>query len=320
MESIPSDFFVERADFQVDHDAIGGVRETVFQREQKVPAELMWDAADRHAVLVLARDLEHRPIGTGRLTADHRIGRMAVLPEWRGHGVGSAMLAHLLDAARQRGDSEVTLHSQLHAVPFYQAHGFEAVGEVFEEAGISHQNMRLPVAPAAARDGSPHPRRLESEVIELQSVEDCRRLALQLLQQARHQVWIYTRDLDPEVLHGAEMVAELRRIATSSRRSEVRVLVQDVAAAQQGHSPLLDLAQRLSSRVLIQQPEMEVEGQYPGAFLLNDVGGWLSRPLATRFEGEARLHAPGSHRQWLEHFQRAWDRSRPVSELRAQGL
>ena len=39
------------------------------------------------------------PIGTGRLTPARSIGRMAVLPEGRGRGVGEALLAALRSLA-----------------------------------------------------------------------------------------------------------------------------------------------------------------------------------------------------------------------------
>ena len=45
-------------------------------------------------------------------------------------------------AARERHDREIVLSAQAHAVPFYREHGFEVFGEVYEEAGIPHWDMR----------------------------------------------------------------------------------------------------------------------------------------------------------------------------------
>ena len=70
------------------------------------------------------------------------IGRMAVLKPWRGRGLGSAILEALVGAARARGDQEVVLSAQTHALEFYRLHGFEPRGEVYLEAGIEHQEMR----------------------------------------------------------------------------------------------------------------------------------------------------------------------------------
>jgi predicted GNAT family N-acyltransferase len=65
-----------------------------------------------------------------------------VLKEWRHRGLGGAILQKLMEAAKQRGDREIVLSAQVHAAAFYRLHGFEAFGEVYEEAGIPHQDMR----------------------------------------------------------------------------------------------------------------------------------------------------------------------------------
>ena len=104
-------FRVDAADYAADHDALRAVREAVFVREQGVPLELELDAQDPDCLHVLARDSEGRPIGTGRLTPAHALGRMAVLPEWRRHGVGAAMLAELTRLARAKGWKAIELHA-----------------------------------------------------------------------------------------------------------------------------------------------------------------------------------------------------------------
>jgi predicted GNAT family N-acyltransferase len=118
------------------------IRFRVFVLEQGVPSEIELDEQDPLCVHALAFDDGGAAVGTGRLLPDGHIGRMAVLEERRGHGVGSALLARLIDAARKRGDREILLSAQVHAVDFYRRHGFETVGEVYEEAGIPHRAMR----------------------------------------------------------------------------------------------------------------------------------------------------------------------------------
>jgi predicted GNAT family N-acyltransferase len=126
------------------------IRETVFVAEQGVPTELELDVHDPHCVHALARDEAGRAVGTGRLLPSEahgervvsHVGRMAVLKEWRGQGVGGALLARLVEAARERGDTEVALASQTHAEDFYRAHGFVAEGTEFLDAGIPHRTMR----------------------------------------------------------------------------------------------------------------------------------------------------------------------------------
>lgn len=133
---------VRRASWQTDEALIRAVREAVFVREQGIPAQLEWDNADAGAMHVLALSSVGEPIGTGRLLPSAVIGRMAVLQPYRGQGVGRALLSALLDAARERGDTEVTLSAQTKVIGFYARAGFTPVGEVYLEAGIAHQNMR----------------------------------------------------------------------------------------------------------------------------------------------------------------------------------
>ena len=117
------------------------IRFTVFVEEQGVPFEIELDEYDPLSVHALVFD-QGKPVATGRLLPDGHIGRMAVLKEWRGRGIGALMLTRLIERAKARGDREVVLSAQIHAAPFYAAHGFVAHGEEYMEAGIRHQEMR----------------------------------------------------------------------------------------------------------------------------------------------------------------------------------
>ncbi len=117
------------------------VRHAVFVVEQNIPEELEWDADDAVSAHALALDRDGVPIACGRLLPDGRIGRMAVLSGWRGQGVGAAILSQLIEVARERGDADVRLHAQTHAVAFYAKFGFVAEGDEYLEAGIPHRTM-----------------------------------------------------------------------------------------------------------------------------------------------------------------------------------
>ena len=118
------------------------LRFAIFVGEQNVPPGIELDALDEKSLHAVAYDAEGKPIGTGRLLPEGRIGRMAVVKEWRRRGVGADLLEALIGEARRRGFAEVTLSAQLQAAEFYRAHGFVAEGKVYEEAGILHQAMR----------------------------------------------------------------------------------------------------------------------------------------------------------------------------------
>ena len=117
------------------------VRFEVFVHEQRVPAEIELDDMDAVSLHALAFDGK-AAVGTARLLPDGHVGRMAVLKAWRRRGVGGLLLANLIREAGRRGHGEVWLAAQVHAIPFYERHGFRCEGPEFDEAGIPHRNMR----------------------------------------------------------------------------------------------------------------------------------------------------------------------------------
>ena len=132
---------IELMGWEAAREEASRIRFAVFVEEQGVPQEIEIDDRDAGCIHAIAR-LDGRAVGTGRLLPDAHIGRMAVLRECRGTGVGSRLLESLVEAARQRGDREVVLSAQVHAMPFYARHGFVPSGSVYQEAGIPHRDMR----------------------------------------------------------------------------------------------------------------------------------------------------------------------------------
>ena len=135
-------FRVELGDWAAMRARAEPVRRAVFVEEQRVPAEIELDEFDPVSLHALAFDRGGRVVGTGRLLPDGHIGRMAVLRLSRGKGVGTALLQALMQAAGARGDREVALSAQTHAIPFYRRFGFVAEGEDYDDAGIPHRMMR----------------------------------------------------------------------------------------------------------------------------------------------------------------------------------
>jgi len=137
-----TEFSVRRADWNRDRETLREIRTRVFVEEQNVPPELEWDGLDERCVHMLAT-VNAVAIGTGRLTPDGHIGRMAVLADWRGRGVGKALLENLTNAAIERGDTSCQLNAQLTAIGFYERFGFSAHGDTFMDAGIPHRSMTI---------------------------------------------------------------------------------------------------------------------------------------------------------------------------------
>lgn len=137
-----SKIIVKLVDFTEYYPEIKNIRESVFVAEQQVPLDLEWDGCDDVALHVLAW-VDNQPVATGRLLASGRIGRMAVLKDYRHKGVGSAVLEQLLEEARKRQFSTVYLSAQKNAINFYAKFGFKVTSEEYLDAGIPHYTMHL---------------------------------------------------------------------------------------------------------------------------------------------------------------------------------
>jgi len=313
--ALTSDFRVEPADYRTDFQDLRRVREPVFVVEQQVPIEMEWDALDPICQHVVARDNENHPIGTGRLTPQRKIGRLAVLPEWRGRGVGEALLVALIDAARVQRWPEVELSAQVGAIGFYEKYGFVRDGDEFDEVGtgIRHQMMRLQLVPFEERPPSAPLLVLNA----VESFEDALRAAASVIANSRRDLCVFSRDLDYGLLSAPVVMDALRGYATSGVGASVRVLVLDPLIPPQLNHPWLTLAQRLSSVFQFRACEEPQDRQYPSAFVVGDRGGLYFRPIGGRIEGETSEASPARAQQLRQSFDRMWERARPCTEYRA---
>lgn len=129
------------------------LRRDVFIHEQQVPEAEEMDGLDGDCLHVLARTedgtAEGAPVGTARLRLGQdgraKIQRVAVARHCRGTGLGRRLMAHVLAEAAARGARQAVLGAQLHALGFYESLGFVAEGPEFDDAGIAHRMMVLPL-------------------------------------------------------------------------------------------------------------------------------------------------------------------------------
>jgi predicted GNAT family N-acyltransferase len=135
-------FTVRATTWRDDQAALQSVRTAVFVVEQKIDPREEFDDVDLICDHILAVDELGIPIGTGRVDERGKIGRMAVLADWRKSGVGRALLRKALDLARLKDHKRVYLHAQVAARGFYEREGFVPYGDRFDEAGIEHLAMQ----------------------------------------------------------------------------------------------------------------------------------------------------------------------------------
>lgn len=310
-------FTVSVADWTSDLPDLREIREQVFIIEQNVPAVAEWDDVDAQSLHVIARDGEGRPIGTGRLTPQNTIGRVAVIATWRGRGVGDALMQALLAAARERGAARVELHSQTHAKRFYERLGFVAFGAEYLECFIRHQSMGIDLRVESTSAQPPGPTNEDPKILRVRSRDELIDAHWRLLAAARCEVAIISHDLDPGVLDEPDVLVELRRIALSGRRARIRILVHQPSTRA---SNLVALAQRLPTTIAIRSPVEEEDRALNLGLILTDTNGYLQRNNAQRVDGHGSLDAAGRQRPLLTRFDAMWERAEPCAELRVLSI
>ncbi|MEE8378893.1 MAG: GNAT family N-acetyltransferase [Gammaproteobacteria bacterium] len=117
------------------------IRYAVFVDEQGISENIEIDDKDIECVHVVIMHADGFPVATARMDASGKIGRMAVLAEWRNKNLGRALLNTLLQLAKDRDLQQVHCHAQQQVSEFYEKAGFNPIDTPFNEAGIVHLKM-----------------------------------------------------------------------------------------------------------------------------------------------------------------------------------
>jgi predicted GNAT family N-acyltransferase len=139
------EFYIKQVTWATHETQLRLIREQVFILEQHVPSVLEWDDLDAGATHLLAFNQQAQVIACARLLDNGTIGRIAVLLEKRGMGIGSALLQTAINICKQQSLKAVTLSAQTHAIVFYQKAGFVIVSDVYLDANIPHVDMQLKI-------------------------------------------------------------------------------------------------------------------------------------------------------------------------------
>jgi predicted GNAT family N-acyltransferase len=128
-----------------EYQRVISLRKTVFVREQKVPLAMEIDEFEKDSqhVIVLLRN---KPIGCARLRTVNgsiKLERLCILKKYRGFGYGKEILQWMIDFALLQHPKNVYMHAQAYLIEFYKKFNFEPYGNIFDEAGIQHIEMRL---------------------------------------------------------------------------------------------------------------------------------------------------------------------------------
>ena len=317
-------------------EALRSIRQRVFMEEQRIPAELEWDADDASAVhfLLRYRGIE---VGTARLLPDGHIGRVAILREWRGLGLGELLMREVMEQAIAAGHQRLLLSAQTYALAFYRRLGYRSEGEPYMEAGLPHQAMiweadeNLPPIEFASpgrfaihnpeetvrehyRPNLTQQLGVERELIDLDE-ELAHDHACHLVQQARRTLVIHGADQAAWLFNQRDFIGSCEQMIAAQPKSRIRVLLAEVKKDfPLGHS-LVKLAHRFPSSCEVRRLHPEAPHE-PQVFLLADDSGMLMLPRGHEKSGFARYNTRDQVRRWTNTFDELWATSQSDPALR----
>jgi predicted GNAT family N-acyltransferase len=313
-------------------DRLRTVREQVFVEEQGVPRELEWDGEDEGAVHILALTEAGQAVGCARLLPSGQIGRMAVLEEWRGTGLGRRLLEASIEAATADGHRLAFLHAQTYAADFYRKAGFRETGDPFEEAGIPHIGMELllPVAyegavtpivvaehrgvslPAARPDTIAHALVHDGEAACVAALEEA-------LRNPGRELAIYSQRLDPALFDAPGIEPALSTFARRAARVRVRILIHTHELLTGRTHGIVELARRLPSKVAIRRVADELASA-EWSFLTWDRVGYVLIPNHLEPVASSNSYDPVTATRLMDQFDSLWASSHEDPELRTLKL
>ena len=124
---------------------VRNLRIKIFVIEQQIPWRWEFDIHDENATHLIVFS-SNEIIGTGRFYYvhcydDYKLGRMAVLSNFRSQGIGSKILTKIEEIAKSKKVPKIILEAQSDKLNFYFKHGYNVHGDKYLMDGIYHNKM-----------------------------------------------------------------------------------------------------------------------------------------------------------------------------------
>lgn len=286
------------------------IRQKVFIEEQQVPEELEWDGDDKTATHILGKE-GNRPVACARILKSGKLGRLAVLKDYRHHGWGGRILRAAEHHLKEQRKNKLYLNAQASSYDFYFQNGYRPSEEMFWDANIPHIRMQKILN---RPDPTSKTYILGSDEENHYSEQPAASPVWFMIgsSQCRREINIQISDLAHPLFNNASCVSSLGAFIRSSRQTKVRVLINKEIPGLSEH-PLLQLQQRMSSRFNIRIVHMPTNKEGYGNQILFDLAGYLRFDYQTIFCNFSNRLSVSRHRA---HFERYWASSKHLIEGR----
>ncbi len=251
-----NDISVEITNWEKSESELCAIRREVFIEEQGVSEQDELDGKDHLYTQVIVRSKNHiEAIGCARISPEGKIGRVAIVKNFRGLGVGQKLMEFCTQAVLEKGQTP-KLDAQTSAIGFYESLGYACEGEVFMDANIPHKHMKFALASffvtqtntneSSETNYSPEPQPLRRA---LKSTQDCEASLLNCLEQSRAELMITCSTALLRLVSSHQFLEALKTKLLTNTDSEVKIVIGSYDSGATLIRSLIDLSRRLPSKL-----------------------------------------------------------------------
>lgn len=292
-------------------ETLADIRQKVFIEEQGVSTEEEWDDADTNSetthllVSYQEQGSEKKMIaGTARVLKSGKIGRVAILKEYRNKGIG-AQLVRTATIIALTQFNKAHLDAQIASLNFYTKLNYCAKGEVFLDANIEHKYMffendysnRKTLFLSLFNDQVIRPNRIELYIFH----------CCNLIPITQRSIDILSKNLDKTLYSNEKIVEHISHFSRNNRNSKVRVLIEAPLNKISHYHSLITLAKRLSSKIEFKRLEKnhELKGQ---SYILFDLQHLVYFNDEDSMNGFINYNAKAEVKHYKEEFEYLWNK------------
>ncbi|GAB2197755.1 GNAT family N-acetyltransferase [Sessilibacter sp. MAH4] len=251
-----NDISVEITNWEKSESELCAIRREVFIEEQGVSEQDELDGKDHLYTQVIVRSKNHiEAIGCARISPEGKIGRVAIVKNFRGLGVGQKLMEFCTQAVLEKGQTP-KLDAQTSAIGFYESLGYACEGEVFMDANIPHKHMKFALASffvtqantneSSETNYSPEPQPLRRA---LKSTQDSEAALLNCLEQSRAELMITCSTALLRLVSSHQFLEALKTKLLTNTDSEVKIVIGSYDSGATLIRSLIDLSRRLPSKL-----------------------------------------------------------------------
>ncbi len=147
-----------------------------------------------------------------------------------------------------------------------------------------------------------------NECIQVDSRKLNRDAILKLVASAQDQIVIISRYLDPTIFNNEDFSQAALQLARRARHSSIRILVHDTEPIVKNGHRILELSQRISSKIEIRTICNDYS-QFNQSFLVADKTGYIHNLKSDLYDAEVNFNDIDKSKELTETFKNIWELS-----------